>query len=72
MFEDVDEKSLIMINIKNGGKITLFYCCAFTSIDLKLKNKEVIHLDAGEFLKIDKNNPPTHKKFFIQKRFRKL
>jgi len=49
-----------------------FYCCAFTDLDLKMKDKSIVNLSMGEVLFFDSDNPPVAKKFFMQKRFRKL
>ncbi len=49
-----------------------FYYCAFTDLDLKMKDNSIVNLSMGEVLFFDSDNPPVATKFFMQKRFRKL
>jgi hypothetical protein len=60
-----------LLSEQTGEKCTHFILAAHTSIDFKFNDKKVVRLDAGEMLPIDSTNLPTHKKFFMQKRFQK-
>lgn len=73
MYEDVTTHKTYLLNSKTNEPLKApFYCCAFTDIDLKLKDKTIVTLKMGEFLEIEKGNEPTHKRFFIQNRFKKI
>lgn len=61
----------ILISETTGLQMPYFLIAAFTDTDFKLRNKKIVRLSIGEVLPIDMNNPPTHKKFFMQKRFSK-
>ena len=49
-----------------------FYCCAFTDCTVKLNTGKQVELSMGEFYSYKEGETATHRKFFIQPRFRKL
>jgi len=70
MYQNSDSHELILINENTGEKVKMFICAAFTGITYKFWDKSEVSLSHGQFLKIDKLNPPIAKKFTgIQKRF---
>lgn len=69
--DDFNHKTKL-INEKNGYEIDFFYCSAFTSVKLKFYDKSEVLLSTGQFIKQDKLNPVTHKKFFFEKRYKKI
>lgn len=71
MFQHDQTKDLKLMNETNGKECKKFVLAAFTPIDFKFKSGKVQRLNVGEFMEV-KNDLPTHKKFFIEKRFRKL
>lgn len=73
MFQDQDSKSIHLISEATGEPLkNPFYCCAFTYTDVKLKDNTIVKLKVGEFLEVEKGNEPTHTKFFISNRFKKI
>ena len=72
MHEDTETKNLLLISPENGEKVKHFCASAFHGKEYRLKNKEIIKINTGEFFRIDKNNPPTHERFFLQQRFKRL
>jgi hypothetical protein len=70
MYVNNDTHSNILINEKTGEQIKSFVCSAFNAITFKFWDKSEISLSTGQFLKLEKLNPPIAKKFTgIQKRF---
>ena len=73
MFQNSDTHVNCLINLETNEIIDNFICAAFTTITYKFWDKSEISLSIGQFLKIDKLNPPIAKKITgIQKRFVKL
>ena len=73
MFQNSDTHVNCLINLETNEQIDNFICAAFTAITYKFWDKSEISLSIGQFLKIDKLNPPIAKKFTgLQKRFVKL
>lgn len=54
-----------------GTECNGFYICAFTDTYIKINNTKVIKLPWGTFYNIKEGEEITHKKFFIEKKFRK-
>jgi len=71
MYQHSSTHKLVLINRETEIECTTFYCCAFTDVDLKLSTGEQIRLNRGQFIDTSIVKP-THKKFFIQKRFSKF
>ena len=70
MYQNSDSHELILINETTGENVKNFICSAFNTITYKFWDKSEITLKVGQFLKIDKLNPPIAKKFTgLQKRF---
>ena len=70
MYQNSDSHELFLINETTGENIKNFICSAFTVTTYKFWDKSEITLSVGQFLKIDKLNPPIAKKFTgLQKRF---
>ena len=73
MYQDNCTHEVFLISEDTSEKIQSFLCAAFNSITYKFWDKSEITLQVGQFLKIEKLNPPIAKKFTgIQKRFVKL
>jgi hypothetical protein len=70
MYQNPDTHQNVLINEWTDEKIENFIYAAFTAITYKFWDKSEISLSVGQFLKIDKFNPPIAKKLTgIQKRF---
>ena len=72
MFQDDCTHKICLISDKTGETIENFYCSAFTDTYFRFWDKSQILLKTGQFIKREKTNPATHKKFFMQKRFSKF
>lgn len=70
MYQNCDTHVNCLINEATGENVKMFLCAGFTQITYKFWDKSEITLSVGQFLKIDRLNPPIAKKFTgIQKRF---
>jgi len=72
MYQDDCTHKICLISDKTGEKIKDFLCAAFTPIIYRFYDKSELTINIGQFVKKDKLNPVTHKRFFIQKRFTKI
>lgn len=59
-----------LMNEETGETVKAFYTCAFTDVYLKFTNR-IEKLNVGEFIRLGKDRP-THYKFSMEKRFKKL
>lgn len=60
-----------LINEETNEAILYFYAAACVPVELKFKNGQIVQLDNGQFLPLDKTGTPTHTKTSFQKTFRK-
>lgn len=67
-----DQADRLRLIDKQGNECNGFYCCAFTDCTIKLNTGKQVKLSMGEFYSYKEGETATHRKFFIEPRFRKL
>lgn len=72
MYHQAETDQRKLVNETTGEEITPFYVCAFTDVDVKLNTGEIVSIPNGSFIRTNANRYPIARKFFIEKRFRKL
>lgn len=72
LFMNSDTQEFKLLNEINDREVTRFVLCAFTNCDYKFKEGITIRVNKGNFLDCTDKPLPTHRKFFFEKRFKKI
>lgn len=72
MYHNGNTDQNYLLNETTGEEVRSFYCSVSTPLSVKFKDGTIESLQVGEFVRIKPGNPPTHRKFCIDTRFRKL
>lgn len=68
MYQHSENHSLLLVNDEDGEEVKAFFCCAHTACTVKFNDGSTEDLQPGEFVRTE-TRKPTHRRFFIQKRF---
>ena len=72
MYQHQDTKELKLINEQTHEEANSFYTCAFTDCEVKLNTGEIVSLSIGTFFAQTADRKVIARKFFMEKRFRKI